>query len=71
MWKWAWSWSGLSYQAAPYGEKEADPFDHPPEDGCLEVFRLCQIAALQDSGRVDDAQTTKELSTWDIAVHDL
>jgi hypothetical protein len=44
-------------------ELQADPFDNQPEDGCLEVFRLRQIAALEDSDRVDDAQTTKDIFT--------
>jgi hypothetical protein len=29
--------------------KDTDPFDGPAEDGCLKEFRLCQLAALEDS----------------------
>jgi len=52
-------------------EREANPFDGPAEDGRLEVFRVCKLAALEDSDRVDDAQTAVEFSTWDIVVHTL
>ena len=50
---------------------EAYPFDGPAEDGCLEVFRLCKLATLEDSDRVDDAQTTVEFSARDVVVHAL
>ena len=49
--------------------RKTDPFDGPAEYGCFEVFRLCKLATLEDSDRVDDAQTSVELSTWDIVVH--
>jgi hypothetical protein len=66
--------SGVSYQAASWQKKggmETDPFYGPAEDGCFEVFRLCELATLEDSDRVDDAQTAVELSTWDVVVHAL
>jgi hypothetical protein len=48
-----------------------DPFDGPAKGGRLEIFRLCKLATLEDSNRVDDAQTPVEFSTWDIVVHAL
>ena len=53
------------------GGIEADPFDSPAEDGSLEVFWLRKLATLENSGRVDDAQASVELSAWDIVVHAL
>jgi hypothetical protein len=52
-------------------EKKTDPFDEPAENGSLEVFRLCKLVTLEDSDRVDDAQTPVEFSAWDVVVHDL
>ena len=31
------------------GREETNPFDGPAEDGCLEVFRVCKLATLEDS----------------------
>ena len=66
--------SGVSHIRPRRGKKggmETDPFDGPAEDGCFEVFRLCELATLEDSDRVDDAQTAVEFSTWDVVVHAL
>jgi hypothetical protein len=52
-------------------EEETNPFDGPAEDGCLEVFRVCKLATLEDSDRIDDAQTAVKFSTWDIVIHAL
>jgi len=53
------------------GKEEADPFDGPAEEGCLEVFRLCKLATLENSDRVDDAQTPVKFSTGNIVVNAL
>lgn len=64
--------SYLSRRAvAGKGKEETYPFDGPAEDGCLEVLRVRKLAALEDSDRVDDAQTAVKLSTRDIVVHTL
>jgi len=52
-------------------EEETNPFDGPTKDGCLEVFRVCKLATLEDSDRIDNAQTTIKFSTWDIVIHTL
>jgi hypothetical protein len=72
--KYAWSLSGSLLGRAGeevVGEGEADPFDGPTEDGSFKVFRLCELATIEDSDRVDDAQTLVELSTWNIVIHAL
>ena len=52
------------------GEK-THPFNRPPEDGCLEVFLLGQLATFEDGDRVDDTQPSVEFTTWDVVVHTL
>ena len=63
------------YQDTPWKEverkEETDPFDGPAEEGCLEVFRLCKLATLENSDRVDDTQTPVEFSTGNIVVNAL
>ena len=53
------------------GREKTHPFNRPAEDGCLEVFRLGELATLEDSDRVDDAQPPVEFPTRDIVVHAL
>lgn len=63
------------YQDAPRqeveGHEETNPFDGPAEDGCLGVFRLCKLAALENSDRVDDTQTPVKFSTGNVVVNAL
>ena len=54
-------------------EEETDPCNEPADDGCLEVFQLCELTTLEDGERVNDAQTPVEYSTqvWDIIIYHL
>ena len=54
-----------------HGGREADPFNSPTKDGGLEVFRLCELATLEDRDGVDDAHAAVELSTRYVIVHTL
>jgi hypothetical protein len=51
--------------------RETDPFDGPAKDGCLGVFHFCQLATLEDSDRIDDAQSAVEFSARNVIVHTL
>jgi hypothetical protein len=51
--------------------KETHPFNRPAEDGCLEVFRLGKLMALEDSDGIDNAQPSVKFATWDVVVHTL
>jgi hypothetical protein len=51
--------------------EETHPFNRPAKDGCLEVFRLGKLAALEDSDGVDDTQPSVKFTTWDVVVHTL
>jgi len=75
--KYAWSFPQRAYMSgravAWKGERgrETDPFDGPAEDHRLEVFRVCKLATLEDSDRVDDAQTAVKFSTRYVVIHTL
>jgi len=42
-----------------------------PRTVALKVFRLFMLAILEDSDRVDSAQTMIKFSTWDVVAHTL
>ena len=61
----------LRHEVGVEGEEETGPFDGPTEECCFEVFRLCKLATLENSHRVDDTQTPVKLSTGNIVVNAL
>ena len=61
----------LRHEVGVEGKEETDPFDGPTEECCFEVFRLCKLATLENSHRVDDTQTPVKLSTGNIVVNAL
>jgi len=51
------------------GKKRRPHSTAQPRTVALKVFRVSILTALEDSDRVDSAQTTVKLSIWDIAAH--
>ena len=73
--KYAWSVfrAGATCQrrAVVVGERRRDGRIRRPSRGQSLVFRVSTLTVLEDSDRVDSAQTTVRFSTWDVVAHTL